>query len=201
MSALIPKDWMPACKMERVIIHWTAGGYHASDTDKEHYHILVEGPPTNYALVRGDHSIEANLSTADGSYAAHVKNMNTGSIGITACCMAEAEQGGDSGPYPLTEAQWAKLAQATAELILAYDIPLTRTTVMQHGEVEKNYGVAQDGKWDITVLPWAPELPATDVCEAFRDQVLFFVNNVPNSEPQEATSDDSDQDLPEPVPV
>ena len=56
-------------------------------TDHEHYHVVVGGTGE---LDRGDHPISDNSNTSDNDYAAHTKNCNTQSIGISAACMAGA---------------------------------------------------------------------------------------------------------------
>jgi N-acetyl-anhydromuramyl-L-alanine amidase AmpD len=113
---------------------------------------LVDG---NCRLVRGEFSIKDNVSTGDGVYAAHTKNLNAYSIGISACCMAGAvENPFNPGKYPLGGDQWDMLARVAADLCRTYNIPVSPTTVLQHGEVQDNLGVAQSGKWDICRLPW-----------------------------------------------
>jgi hypothetical protein len=169
-DGLVPDDWMPDCKMLRVIVHWTAGSYAVSATDCESYHIIVGG---DGKLVRGDNSIKANVSTSDSDgYAAHTKNCNSGSIGISAACMAGAQESPfHPGAYPLTKAQWEILAQVAAELCAEYDIDVTPETVLQHGEVQANLGIAQDGKWDICKLPWSGSMSAGEVGDEFRTMV------------------------------
>lgn len=169
-SGIVPPDWMPSCKMVRVIVHWTAGSYTVSSTDREHYHIIVGG---DSQLVRGDNPITANVSTSDNDgYAAHTKSCNSGSIGISAACMAGAvESPFKPGSYPLLKAQWLTLAAVTADLCKSYGIKVTPETVLQHGEVQKNLGIAQDGKWDINKLPWEPNWGTDDVGDAFRAEV------------------------------
>lgn len=166
----VPADWTPACDMDRVIVHWTAGGYTVSATDREHYHFIVDG---NLVWVRGDYSIKANVSTSDADgYAAHTKSFNTKSIGIAAACMAGAiESPFSAGKYPLLEEQWLGLAAGAAYLCRKYGIPVTPTTVLQHGEVQKNCGVPQENKWDIMKLPWAPTWTPENVGNAFRSEV------------------------------
>jgi hypothetical protein len=166
LMALLDPSWMPNCSMTRVICHWTAGQHRASDLDRAHYHILVEA---DGRLVRGHHDIEANVSTADGRYAAHTRQCNTGSIGVAACCMVGAqERPFKPGQSPLTRTQWDTMAQVAADLCRFYRIPVTPRTVLGHGEVEVNLGIQQAGKWDPMVLPWNPGLSRTEVGEAFR---------------------------------
>lgn len=172
----IPKTWMPKVQMRRIVCHWTAGTYQASALDRKHYHILVEGDGN---LVRGKHSIADNQSTTDGKYAAHTARLNTGSIGLTVCCMAGArERPFDPGRFPMTERQWRTMAQAAADLCVAYEIPVTSRTVLGHGEVQRNLGVAQSGKWDPMALPWEPRLPTEQVGERFRELVRAFIDGV-----------------------
>ncbi len=112
MTVVVPEAWMPKAPMRRIIVHWTAGGYRANDIDRAAYHILIE---ESGRLVRGTHSIADNVSTADDKYAAHTLGLNTGSIGISACCMSEAkEKPFDGGLCPLTRILWETLAQVAA---------------------------------------------------------------------------------------
>ena len=75
--------------MARVIVHWTAGGYRASALDREHYHVLIEGDGT---VVYGVHAIDANAKPAREPRASHTRNCNTGSIGVSVCCMKDARE-------------------------------------------------------------------------------------------------------------
>ncbi|MGG5890094.1 peptidoglycan recognition protein family protein [Falsiroseomonas sp. HC035] len=152
--------------MKRVICHWTAGQHKASALDHEHYHILIEA---DGRLVRGTHSIEDNVSTKDKVYAAHTLGCNTGSIGVAACCMAEAhEKPFKGGRSPMLRKQWDTMAAVVAELCRFYRIPVSPTTVLGHGEVEIQLGIKQRGKWDPMMLPWNPDLSKTEVGNAFR---------------------------------
>jgi hypothetical protein len=179
---LLDPSWMPNCSMTRVICHWTAGRPRASDLDRAHYHILVEA---DGRLVRGHHDIEANVSTADGRYAAHTRQCNTGSIGVSACAMFGArERPFDPGPSPLTRVQWETMAGVVSELCRFYRIPVTARTVLGHGEVEVNLGIPQLGKWDPMVLPWHPDLSRTEVGDAFRALVQLALEG---AAPEETT--------------
>lgn len=167
--AIVPRDWMPNCSMKRIILHWTAGGHKASSSDTGHYHILIED---DGKLVRGTHSIIDNVSTGDGNYAAHTALFNTGSIGISVCCMAGAKESPfNAGASPMTQKQWETMAQVAADLCDFYDIPVTPQTVLGHGEIEATHGKPQGGKWDPMVLPWKPSLSKTKVGNEFRSMV------------------------------
>lgn len=170
---IVPADWMPDCKMTRIILHWTAGSHKASDNDKDHYHILVEA---DGKLVRGKKTIKDNVSTSDGVYAAHTKDCNTGSIGVALCGMAGAiENPFYAGTAPINEAQWSVGAQVFADLCNEYTIPISKTTTLSHGRVQANLGIAQSGKWDICRLPWnlTPQGEACD--ELFREEIRRFI--------------------------
>jgi N-acetyl-anhydromuramyl-L-alanine amidase AmpD len=149
----IPADWMPAAKIARIIVHWTAGTHTPSVNDKSHYHVLIDGAGH---LVKGTPSIALNsLPKAKAGYAAHTLNCNTGSIGISLCGMAGAvERPFNAGKYPLTTEQWAALIQACADLCAHYQIPVTPKTLLSHAEVQTNLGITQRGKWDIAILPF-----------------------------------------------
>jgi len=166
---LIKKDWLPNCSMKRIICHWTAGAHRASQLDKAHYHILIE---KDGKLVRGTHSIEDNVSTGDGVYAAHTLGANTGSIGVAVCAMAGAVESPFSpGTSPMLELQFHTLARVVAELCRFYQIQVTPRTVLGHGEVQANLGITQKGKWDPLVLPWDPSMGRTQVGNFLRSLV------------------------------
>lgn len=137
--------------MKRIIWHWTGGAHKANSTDRAAYHYLIEGDGT---VINGTLPPEANLSTSDGIYAAHVRNLNTGSIGIALCAMWDAQEAPFRwGKAPITEAQVAALVAHTHVVAKRYGIPIRRDTVLTHAEVEKTLAVPQRGKWDIVVLP------------------------------------------------
>ena len=137
--------------MKRIHIHWTAGGYTFNSTDAKHYHFGIDGKGNVHP---GNHKPEANLTTSDGVYAAHTRRANTGAIGVALCGMSGAkERPFSAGAYAITAKQVDALVDLVADLAETYGIPIERTTVLTHAEVETTLGVAQRGKWDITWLP------------------------------------------------
>ena len=70
MTYRLPLEWLQPVKMTRIIAHWSAGAYKASDLDKEYYHFIIEG---SGIVVRGDHVIADNVNTAEGKYAATLR--------------------------------------------------------------------------------------------------------------------------------
>lgn len=149
---MIPSAWLPNCKMARVVIHWTAGTYVIGATDKEHYHFILDGAGV---LHRGDHSIDDNISTADGDYAAHTRGCNTGAIGYALAGMAGAvESPFNAGRWPIKRQQWDQMIVDLAKLCRVYSIPPTSKFLLTHAEVQRTLGIAQRGKWDIARLPF-----------------------------------------------
>ncbi|WP_430254224.1 peptidoglycan recognition protein family protein [Neorhizobium sp. DAR64872/K0K18] len=149
----IPAPWMPNAKITGIVFHWTAGQNKASDLDRSHYHVLIEG---NGKHVRGVPSIDLNsLPKAKAGYAAHTLNCNTGFIGVSLCGMAGAvESPFSAGKQPITRVQWDELSNVLAQLCKRYSIKVSRKTVLSHAEVQTNLGIKQKGKWDIARLPF-----------------------------------------------
>lgn len=174
--AKIPASWLSNVDMKRVICHWTAGAYDPSENDLLHYHILIDGAGD---LHRGEHTIADNESTGDGDYAQHTKGLNTGSIGVSVCCMQAAEESPfKSGSFPMKKVQWDVMVEVTAELCKKYDIAVTPTTVLGHGEVQKNIGAIQDGKWDPMKLSFASALTKAQVGSKLRTEVKAHLDSL-----------------------
>ena len=141
--------------MNRIIIHWTAGGNRANATDKRHYHIIVEGDGN---IAYGNHSFSANdpirHPNDSSTYAAHTRGANTKAIGIAMAGMRGAkERPFDHGPSPITKVQVEALVAEVARLCRANGIPVTRETVLTHAEVQSTLGIKQNNKWDVMWLP------------------------------------------------
>lgn len=164
-TSIVATEWMPAAPMKRIIVHWTAGGHIASSLDREHYHILVEGDGT---LVRGHPWISDNVNVAGKpahEYAAHTLNANSGSVGVSLCCMAGAtESPFSAGRAPMTRAQWNAMTSVVADLCRRYGIAVTDKTVLSHAEVQTDLGIQQRGKWDFTRLAFDPSVVGAKAC-------------------------------------
>jgi hypothetical protein len=170
----IPAAWMPKASMKRIIAHWTAGRYQASSIDRAHYHILVEGGGT---LVKGTYSINANAAPMNRGYAAHTRNCNSGSIGISLCSMMNAQEVPfKPGPCPFTTVQWAAMVKAIAELCQFYKIPVKRETVLSHAEVERTLNIKQRNKWDIARIPYTSDWGARTIGDIMRAEVIMQMN-------------------------
>ncbi len=138
--------------MKRIIVHWTAGTYEATEHDRKFYHYLIDG---DNKIVKGRYSVSDNESVADGVYAAHTAGTNKDSIGVSLCGMAGAKENPfNAGKYPLKNSQWRTMLWLVARLCKEYKIPVTNKTLLTHAEVQSNLGNPQKGKWDITRLPF-----------------------------------------------
>lgn len=141
--------------MQRIVLHHTAGGLIPSAFDKRHYHRLVDG---NGSVHDGLHPISANAPgkpLLSGHYAAHTRGLNTGAIGVSMACMANARWNDPCGcaAFP-TPVQVEALITEVARLCREYSIPVSRRTVLSHAEVQSTLGIAQAGKWDLDYDPF-----------------------------------------------
>lgn len=165
VARVVPREWLPAgARVQRVIIHWTAGTYTPSALDRLHYHLLVSGLGL---AVRGIRPV--------GSYLPHTRGLNTGSVGLALCGMHLAtESPWSAGPYPISHLQWERACQAAAEVLHAYGLPVSERTLLCHSEVERVYGVRQRGKWDIDRLPHDLSLTTPEVHAEMRRKALWY---------------------------
>ena len=171
--------------MQRIIMHWTAGGHTPSNLDKEHYHFIIAGDGT---VVSGKWPVEANRKPVKGKYAAHTLNCNTGSIGVAVAAIAGAvERPFSAGKSPITPAQVKALAALLRDLTAKYKIPVTRETVLSHAEVQPTLGIKQKGKWDIA---WLPGMKAPGDPVAVGDKIRAMVK-APATAPQKPAQRES----------
>jgi hypothetical protein len=174
MKRLLSPDWLPvvaAGALSAIVVHWTGGNRKCSLLDRTHYHFIIDG---DCKIFKGLFSVLSNARPFKRrtGYAAHALNFNAGSIGVSLCGMAGAKESPfQAGAYPITQEMWATAIQVVAECCIAYNIPVTPKTVLQHGEIQANCGVIQKGKWDVCRLPWAPQKSPKQVCDEFREQV------------------------------
>lgn len=142
--------------IDRIILHWTAGGPTPTSLDLTHYHALID---YTGRVHRGQYSVDDNVDTGDRIYAAHTLHANTRAAAIALCGMrgaSEATQ--DWGASPITEAQFEKAAELAAEWLWLAGLPCAPHTALSHAEVEQTLGIKQRGKWDIAVLPWRGDI-------------------------------------------
>lgn len=163
MAEPLPLLWMPAVRMDRIILHWTAGAHKANATDRRHYHFIVEA---DGKIERGNRSIADNVAPlVKDRYAAHTRNANSYSIGVSLACMGGAtESPFVPGKWPMTRAQYDRMVEVVADLCRRYKLAVTDKTVLWHSEVQANLGIKQRGKWDATRLAFDPGVKGARAC-------------------------------------
>jgi hypothetical protein len=171
---MINSDWLQPAKMQRVIWHWTAGRHTPSSVDLSHYHFLITG---NGTMVKGK-SVKLNEAPVKAGYAAHTRNCNSGSIGVSLCGMMNAQEVPfKPGPYPFTKVQWDTMVRMIADLCAFYAIKVKRETVLSHAEVQRTLGIKQRNKWDIARIPYDLDTwGARTVGDMFRSEVIMAMN-------------------------
>lgn len=147
-------------KINKIILHWTAGGYYPNTNEKQHYHYLIDKDGKVY---EGDYSPEDNLDCTNGKYAAHCGGGNTGAIGIALCGMYGFKNMKNTGKSFITRKQCESMFHLCAILTKKYNIPLEN--VMTHAEFGlKNPKTTSRGKIDITALPPCYDMGVTKQC-------------------------------------
>lgn len=164
---------------KRIIIHWTAGGKVPNDTDKRHYHYMIDHTGKPY---EGIFKPEANLHCVDdknGShYAAHTGGGNTGSIGVSMCGMMNFKDKNNVGPCPITRIQFEACMKLCAVLAQKYGIPVLSTNIMTHYEFGLAHpNTASNGKIDIIYLPPFPWLEKEDIGRFIRSKIKWYLAN------------------------
>jgi hypothetical protein len=163
MKNPIPKEWLSTPRQKRIICHWTVGPYLASEDCLSSYHILVESKDGVARLARGDDDLDTPTP--------HTYMFNS-AIGLSICALGGYQSQSNPGPYPITEGQWDLLVEAVAQLCKEFNIPVTPTQVLMHGEVTDKLGVDQWGKWDIGWLPHLGLHGAHDCGNKLRQSVM-----------------------------
>ena len=179
MSILKP-EWLPAgVPVERVVLHWTAGGNKPNALDLAHYHFVV---PTWLDGQVGEWRAEVRRAVPLTRYVwpAHVRGLNRGSVGISMCGMRGSVYYGHGkvnwGNAPIQRVQFERAAEAAAQVLKRYGLPVTERTCLVHSEVTSVYGIVQRGRWDVDALPWQKgELPP-DVHARWRRAVQWYMD-------------------------
>lgn len=146
--------WRQAVNLGRdpkIYLHWTAGSY---DRDYADYHFSIHA----------DGSVVQTHDFSMAISATYMRNSGSVAVAIDACADAVAYAGGgcNLGNYPPTSAQIECLAQLTAVIAEALDIPIDIQHVMTHAEAADNadglypcdpYGPSTTcERWDLAVL-------------------------------------------------
>lgn len=162
--------------MKRIIIHWTAGVNYPNETDKLHYHFLID---KTGRVINGKYKPEDNEVCTFGKYAAHTGGGNTGSVGIGLCGMCGFVDSNNVGHYPLTKVQVERCFKLVAEISKKYNIPITPDTVMTHYEFGlKNPKTSSRGKIDIVYLPPYPQTKKDCIGDLIRSKAKWYLQNI-----------------------
>lgn len=161
--------------MEKICIHWTAGGHVPTDYEKQFYHFLVDSLGK---VCAGKFKPEANLVCKKGMYAAHCGGGNTKCIGVSMCGMAGFKSKSNVGDFPITKVQFESAMKLCAELAKKYNIKITPDTVFTHYEFGKKHPeTTSEGKIDIVFLPPYPWIAPDDCGSFIRSKIRWYQEN------------------------
>lgn len=162
--------------MNKIIIHWTGGGWFPNATDKEHYHFLID---RNGKVINGKYKVEDNENCSDGKYASHCGGGNTGAIGVAMCGMYGFKNLKSVGSYPLTRIQCESCFKLIAELCKKYNIKITPRTVQTHYEFGLTHPkTTSAGKIDIIHLPAYNNIKQFEIGSFIRNKVKWYINKI-----------------------
>lgn len=151
--------------LNKITIHWTAGTYSPNNTDRLHYHFLVDN---NGIIYNGKYKPEDNINCKDGKYAAHTGGGNTGNIGVSMCSMYDTR-------FPITRKQLEATCKLVAELSKKYGIPINNKTIITHAEFGKaNPHSTSYGKIDINKLPCVAVYGIKECGDWIRNKVNWY---------------------------
>ncbi len=165
-------------KIERIVIHWTAGTKVPNHEDLELYNFVIDG---NGKVHNGKYTPEDNISASDGKYAAHVGGMNSGSIGVAVCGMMGYVSPKKPGKYLINRKQIEAMCDLISKLNIKYGLDVTEETNITHYEVGIKYGpkgglLEQNaGKVDITYLPYDKTIREKDVPHYLRSKIKWYM--------------------------
>lgn len=159
-------------KLNKIVLHWTAGSYTPNSVDLQHYHYLID---KNGRVNYGFYKPEDNENCNDGRYAAHTGGGNTSAIGVALCGMLGYTSPKHVGSYPLTKVQCEAGFAFVAELAEKYNIPIDAEHIMTHYEFGKAHPrTTSAGKIDITYLPAYPEVKQDQVGDFIRNKIKWY---------------------------
>ncbi len=148
---------------KNIILHWTAGNYKPCQTDKLHYHYMVDNEGKIY---NGKYTPEDNLNCSDGKYAAHCGGGNTGRIGIAICCRKNIET-------PPVKKQVEALCNLAAQLCITHN--LKPSDCLTHAEFgQMNPKTSSYGKIDINSIPYVNISGIKPTANYLRNKIQWY---------------------------
>ena len=164
--------------MNRIILHWTAGGYIPTSYEKECYHFLID---TLGKIHKGKFKPEDNTNCTDKIYAAHTGGGNTNSIGIALCGMAGYKNKNNIGNFPINKVQFESAMKFCAEMCKKYNIKVSPETVMTHYEFGiKNPKTSSAGKIDLTFIPPYDWVATSETGSFIRSKIKWYLLKMEN---------------------
>lgn len=163
--------------MKRLIYHWSGGCYRPTDTDRLHYHFMIDDKGK---IFQGKYKVEDNENCLDGIYAAHTGGGNTGSIGIAFLGMYGFTSKLNVGRYPLCKIQCEAGWKLGAELVKKYKLDLNNPLSLQthYGFGVRNPRSTSVGKIDIIYLPPYSNLKKEEIEPFIRSKVKWYVGKI-----------------------
>ena len=162
-------------KLNKIVLHWTAGLREPNNTDLEHYHYLVTGEGLVYP---GKYKPEDNENCKDGKYAQHCGGGNTGAIGIAVCGMASYDDKKHTckdSKHNLTPVQMEAMYSFVASLCKKYGIDIKN--VITHAEFGLSHPkTTSAGKIDICCIPYAGVYGIEECGKFIRNKVTWYYN-------------------------
>ena len=151
--------------LNKITKHWTAGVYTPNNTDRQHYHYLVDDKGN---IFTGKYKPEDNINCKDGKYAAHTGGGNTGNIGVAICGMWSKD-------YPIRRVQLEAACKLIAELATKYNIRITNEKILTHAEFGNKFPhTTSYGKIDINNLPCVAVYGVDNVGNWIRNKVVWY---------------------------
>ena len=161
----------------KIYLHWTAGYYNSKFNE---YHVNIDGA--------GRYWVEYDFDTI----LSHTWKRNTGAVGLSLCCCAQATSR-NLGNTPPTEEQIEAMARAIAVIANELHIPIDKRHVLTHGEAadnedgercHENYGARTTcERWDLEYLGTAesPEFNPWDESgkrggDVLRGKAIWYQN-------------------------
>lgn len=164
--------------MKRIIIHWTAGGPKANNTDKKHYHYIINQDLT---VTKGDHDVLDNENCKDGDYAAHTGQGNTSSIGVSLAGMLGFSMKTKFTKYPINKKQLELMFYVVASLADIYNIVPSLDTIDTHFTFNEKHNI-HTGKIDIVYLPPYPRFKPLQILPFIVNKINWYYSKIKNGE-------------------
>ena len=163
---------MSCNKLDKIIIHWTAGRYYPTQLEKQHYHFLID---KEGKIFNGIYKPEDNINCVDKIYAAHCGGGNTGAIGVAMCGMYGFKSNKNIGNFPILPIQFESCMLFCAELASKYNIEISKDNILTHYEFGQAHPKTTSfGKIYIIYLPTHPWVAKNEIGSFIRSKIRWY---------------------------